>query len=348
MTAGDALTTPETTRPRPGTQLKAGDTLTPTTRTTMAAARVLSLGAGVQSTTLLLLAAHGHIPRYDLAIFADTGWEPAAVYEHLDRVEREVASPAGIPIVRVSVGNIRVDALNPDKAFASMPLHLRNPAGGKGIGRRQCTAEYKIRPIQEHIRRLLGASPKANGRPGRVRRGRWVEQSIGISRDEFHRAKDSTVGYTRHVFPLLWLDGAADGRSGWTRTDCQRYLRRHGYGDTPKSACVGCPYRRNASWRHMRDTDHTSWNEAVTFDHAIRAGYPRATARGTDLRGQFYLHESCQPLDHAPIDHITRAEWAGRQTDLLDAIADTEAELNDQPGCSPFTCPYDDQGKDAA
>ena len=41
--------------------------------------RVLSLGAGVQSTTLALMAAHGEIgPMPDAAIFADTGWEPQA------------------------------------------------------------------------------------------------------------------------------------------------------------------------------------------------------------------------------------------------------------------------------
>ena len=46
--------------------------------------RVLSLGAGVQSTTLALLAVRGEIgPMPDCAIFADTGWEPRAVYEHL-------------------------------------------------------------------------------------------------------------------------------------------------------------------------------------------------------------------------------------------------------------------------
>jgi len=46
--------------------------------------RVLSLGAGVQSTTLALMAAHGEVgPMPDCAIFADTGWEPQAVYDHL-------------------------------------------------------------------------------------------------------------------------------------------------------------------------------------------------------------------------------------------------------------------------
>ncbi|MGH3860394.1 hypothetical protein [Actinokineospora sp.] len=321
----------------------------------MAAPRVLNLGAGVQSSTLLLLSAEGRIPRYDLAIFADTGWEPAAVYTHLDRIEREVANPAGIPILRVSVGNIRDDALNPAKRFASMPLHVRNPDGSKGMGRRQCTAEYKIRPIQEAVRSLLGAPMKDNGRPGRVKRGRHVDASIGISRDEFHRAKDSQVSYARHNHPLLWMTGAADGREGWQRSDCIRYLRTRRFGKTPKSACVGCPFRRNAGWRRMRDTDPTSFADAVAFDHAIRVGYPHATANGTDLRGNFYLHESLRPLDEAPIDHVTRPERAARQTDVFDAIADTEAGLTDpdddpdtEQGCSPFGCPSSDTWQEAA
>src|SRR5690606_33579649 len=53
--------------------------------------RVISLGAGVQSTTLILMAARGEFDVMpDCAIFADTQWEPKAVYEHLDWLEREV------------------------------------------------------------------------------------------------------------------------------------------------------------------------------------------------------------------------------------------------------------------
>lgn len=37
--------------------------------------RILSLGAGVQSSTLALMAEHGEIEKPDYAIFADTGWE---------------------------------------------------------------------------------------------------------------------------------------------------------------------------------------------------------------------------------------------------------------------------------
>ncbi|MBF9664240.1 hypothetical protein IAI33_11380, partial [Streptococcus pseudopneumoniae] len=45
---------------------------------------ILSLGAGVQSSTLALMAAAGEItPMPDIAIFADTGWESAVVYKWL-------------------------------------------------------------------------------------------------------------------------------------------------------------------------------------------------------------------------------------------------------------------------
>lgn len=291
--------------------------------------RLLSLGAGVQSTTLLLLAAEGRLPRLDGAIFADTGWEPKAVYDHLDRLEREVAQPADIPIYRVSAGNIRDDALDPGHRFASMPLFVRNPDGGDGMTRRQCTPEYKLKPIKAQARRLLGYP-----HPRPVPRGMFAEQWIGISRDEFGRAKDSGIGYLRSVFPLLDLPGAADGRGGWTRDDCQRYLRANGWASTPKSACIGCPFHGNRQWRELRDNHPEEWADAVDFDRAIRAG----NANGKPLLGEAYLHRSRLPLDQAPIDRVTAHEWASRQTDVFGQAADAELEAGNPDGCSPWAC----------
>jgi hypothetical protein len=178
------------------------------------ALRLLSLGAGVQSSTVLLLACDGVIPSFDYALFADTGWEPKAVYETLSRLS-ERAAEAGIPVRRVSAGNIRTDALNGTRRFVSMPMHVRNPDGSRGLARRQCTNEYKIEPLKRAARELLGYP-----HPRRVPAGVYAEQAIGISTDEFHRAKDSRVNYLRNTFPLIDL--------GWTRTDCERYLAQHG------------------------------------------------------------------------------------------------------------------------
>jgi 3'-phosphoadenosine 5'-phosphosulfate sulfotransferase (PAPS reductase)/FAD synthetase len=309
------------------------------------ALRVLSLGAGVQSTTLLLLAAEGRLPHLDGAVFSDTGWEPAAVYNHLDRLQREVAEPAGIPIHRVSVGNIRDDALNPEAHFAQMPLYVRGHGGGEGMLRRACTAEYKVAPIKTQVRALLGYP-----RPARVPKGVFVEQWIGISSDESSRAArmSDDVQYMKSHFPLLYLQGGT-GRypAGWTRADCQRYLTAHGFPETPKSACIGCPYTGNARWRQMRDQRPEEWADAVDFDASIRHGNARAIATGNPLRGEAFLHRSRRPLDQAPIDRVTSHEWAGRQTDAFEQIADAEIE-DDECGCSPWACRGEDDEEGAA
>ncbi|WP_435124628.1 hypothetical protein [Actinacidiphila sp. bgisy144] len=264
----------------------------------------------------------------DYAIFADTGWEPRAVYEHLDRIEREIARPAGIPILRVSSGNIRDDALDASKRFASMPLHILNPDGGKGMSRRQCTGQYKIRPIKIQVRELLGYPY-----PRRIPKGTFVEQWIGISTDEFHRAKDADVAYMKNHFPLIDL--------GLSRTDCQRLLRKHGFGSTPKSACLGCPYHGNQQWRALRDTNPEEWADVVDFDAAIRSGNARATADGAPLLGTAYLHRSRVPLAVAPIDHITAHEHALLQNSL--PVATDEVEQGEPDGCSPWSCRGDEQ-----
>ncbi len=74
--------------------------------------RVLSLGAGVQSTTVLLMALRGKFhEKLDCAIFADTGWEPKAVYNHLGWLTDQAAQ-GGIPIHQVTAGNLRQELLD--------------------------------------------------------------------------------------------------------------------------------------------------------------------------------------------------------------------------------------------
>jgi 3'-phosphoadenosine 5'-phosphosulfate sulfotransferase (PAPS reductase)/FAD synthetase len=69
--------------------------------------RFLSLGAGVQSSTLALMIAHGEIEPVEAAIFADTGWEPRHVYEWLNWLEEQLP----FPVCRVQYGNLRTDTL---------------------------------------------------------------------------------------------------------------------------------------------------------------------------------------------------------------------------------------------
>jgi hypothetical protein len=298
--------------------------------------RLLSLGAGVQSTALALLSAEGDLlPRVDGAIFADTGWEPKAVYEHLARLEAVLP----FPVYRVAKGNIRDDALDPAHRFASMPLYVRNQDGQEGRARRQCTSEYKLGPIKGKARELLGA-PEG----GRVPRGRVAETWVGISMDERDRAlqddtgalKRGDVQYQRLAYPLIET-------LGWSRADCEVYLRSRGWTSVAKSACIGCPFHGNAQWRDLRDNHPDEWEDAVEFDAAIRHGSARALAlaQGQQLRGEgMYLHRSLLPLSVAPIDRVTRPERKAAQTDVLGVLREMEMEemFPDVTGCSPFGC----------
>src|SRR4051812_3723012 len=110
----------------------------------MTVLRVLSLGAGVQSTTMALMAAHGEIDRPDCAIFADTRWESRKVYEHLAWLSSANVLP--FPVRRVSRADIR-DGIRDRRnttggRFAAIPWHTVNPDGTHGMGRRQCSSEY--------------------------------------------------------------------------------------------------------------------------------------------------------------------------------------------------------------
>lgn len=265
------------------------------------ALRCLSLGAGIQSSAVLLLACEGVIPRFDVALFADTGWEPKAVYANLARL-RAHAARFDIPVRVVSAGNIRDDALDPAHRFVSMPLHVLNPDGTRGLARRQCTGEYKIGPLKKAAREPLGYP-----HPRRVPRGLYVEQAIGISTDEFTRAKDSGVRYLRNVFPLIEL--------GWDRARCAEYLAERGFEKTVKSACLGCPFHGNAGWRWIRDHDPDGWADAVSFDKAIRDGYPHATTQGQQLRGRYFLHLLCTNLSLGAPEKLSAFACGRARTD---------------------------------
>jgi hypothetical protein len=229
--------------------------------------RVLSLGAGVQSTTLALMAANGDHEAPDCAIFADTGWEPKAVYEHLARLIKALPFPVHI----VSAGNLREDAIaggskRAGERFAAVPWFLRNPNGSEGMGRRQCTAHYKLKPIHRKIVELQGGKRSKGG----------CEMWIGISTDEAMRMKPSRVQYIRNRWPLIERD--------ISRGKCHAILAKMGW-NAPKSSCIGCPFHSDAQWRTLPPDELA---DAIEVDRAIR--------KQPGMKGDQFMHRKRIPL----------------------------------------------------
>lgn len=258
--------------------------------------KVISLGAGVQSTTLALMAAEGEItPMPDAAVFADTGWEPPHVYTNLDLLE--VLVP--FPVYRVSAGNLRNDLLTlakgdaVGKRAATPPLYTVSRIGRENamIGR-QCTTAYKIEPIHRQLLKLLG-----HQRGHRHPRSPRVELWLGISLDEYLRVKPAKEKWVQRRWPLI--------EKQLSRHDCLQWLDRYGYPRPGKSSCIGCPYRTDAEWRDIR-ANPVTWADAIHVDRQIRNGIRRA-------EGPLYLHRTLVPLEEADIESDVNT----RQNDMI-------------------------------
>jgi hypothetical protein len=256
--------------------------------------RVLSLGAGVQSTTLALMASRGDVgPMPDCAIFADTGAEPAAVYRHLDWLERELP----FPVHRVSAGNLRDEIVG--AMAGSNRMDARPPffTASGGLLRRQCTQDFKIVPIIRKVRELIGL---AKGQ--RAPRVPVVEQWIGISMDEAIRMKPSRLPFIRHRWPLIEKE--------MHRRHCLAWCEERQYPKPAKSACTFCPYTSNDRWRELRDHDPEAFADAVAIDRIIRPGVPGPKRPKGD---GWFVHRDLVPLDQ--VDLSTDAERG--QADLF-------------------------------
>lgn len=239
--------------------------------------RFLSLGAGVQSSTLALMIAHGELEPVEAAIFADTGWEPRHVYEWLDWLEKQLP----FPVHRVYHGNLREDTLRRStvqERIAAIPWHMKMPNGDRAMGRRQCTMEYKIQPLTKKARELVGLVPRQRAK------GVLCEMFIGISTDEALRMKPSQDAWKVHRWPLI--------EKSMSRSDCLAWMERKGYPLPPKSSCIGCPFHSDHEWRLIK-ADPVSWADAIEVDKAIR--------QQPGMRSQQFMHRSCVPLEQVDL-----------------------------------------------
>ena len=239
--------------------------------------RVLSLGAGVQSSTLALMIERGELPMVDCAIFADTLGEGAATYNHLSWLKDQLS----FPVHTGSFGDLKLDTINSSCGtgrynFLTIPLFTVNgKTGKKGLLRRQCTSNYKINPVNQKVRELLGLK-KGEKR----KRGTNVDMVMGISYDEVMRMTTNRIKWITNVYPLI--------ENKFKRADCIQWFEENYKRTPPRSACTFCPYKTNLEWQQLKDEFPNEFADVVQFDDMIRTG--------TKNDDKVYLHRSCQPL----------------------------------------------------
>lgn len=234
--------------------------------------KILNLGWGIQSWTMAAMCALDELPRPDFVIHSDTGWEHRQTYEFA-RQQTGWLIERGVKVTTVgdNLQSAKVTGENTDiPAFTST-------AGRGGQLRRQCTGRWKIQPIRRFISQELA------GRAVRKTPG-VVEQWLGITTDEFMRAKSSDVKYIINRYPLLDL--------GMSRGDCVAWLNSRRLPIPPKSSCVFCPYKNRRSWEELKREGGQDWETTLAVDTAIRKVRPPH-----DL----FVHPARVPLEDAVV-----------------------------------------------
>lgn len=247
--------------------------------------RILSLGAGVQSSTLALMIERGELPMVDGAIFADTLGEPKEVYDWLEWLETKLS----YPIHRVSFGDLKQDTLDSAKGigqykFLTIPVFTTNSmTKKKGLLRRQCTSNYKINPVNQKVRELLGLKKGQHRKEGTN-----VEMLMGISYDEMFRVRTNQIKWITNVYPLVDLK--------IQRKDCEEWFSKYYNKVPPRSACTFCPYHDNTEWQNVK-ANKEEWEEVLKLDEDLRTGL-----HGTERdEVEYFLHRSAVPLKEADL-----------------------------------------------
>lgn len=238
--------------------------------------RAISYGGGVQSTALLVLAAHGEID-FSVALFANVGDDS----EHPATIAyvRDVAAPfaAQHALELVTIQKRRKDGtpdtlmqrIDRDERTIPIPMRL---AEGKP-GNRTCTAEFKINVILREL----------------VKRGASKTEpavlALGISLDEYHRMKPARDRRVTHMWPLI--DRRMD------RAACVAVIERAGIAVPPKSSCWFCPFHRKSEWLRMRRQEPELFAASVALERKM---IERRLNLGRD---PIWLTDALMPLNDA-------------------------------------------------
>lgn len=244
--------------------------------------RVLSLGLGLQSVVLAFMSARGDLPMLDAAVFSNTGDEKQATYDYLDYMRPLVPFPIIVtqrPGLTLGQQAIKI-AHEPVTRTSSPPWFTANP---QGMLPKQCNSEYKKRPVNRVISRMvkeLTGSPLLPKKP-------VVEQWFGMTIDELWRLAINEKAYIHNRYPLTELLMA--------RRDCIPWLEARQMRIPPKSSCKYCPFQRDDQWIDMKLNHPADFAEAVAFDEAIRPGFHGMT-------GEAFVHRSRRPLSEIQFD----------------------------------------------
>lgn len=200
--------------------------------------KILSFGAGVQTTALVIMAASGDLGfPIDVVVFADTKGEKPETYWYMENYTLPLLKKAGIRFAWLT-NQSKYDG---ESLYDYSFRHRFLP----GMPTRQCSDHFKARVIAR-------AYPKA-------------EKLIGFNTDELRRTENPVHSGAR--FPLVEL-----GMSG---NDCVSVIQSFGWPIPTKSSCFFCPFQRPFEWNWLKSRHPELFHKALDLEEAVYSKHPQ-------------------------------------------------------------------------
>jgi 3'-phosphoadenosine 5'-phosphosulfate sulfotransferase (PAPS reductase)/FAD synthetase len=227
---------------------------------------IFSSGGGTQSAAIAALIVQGRLPRPDVVVIADTGYERATTWQYLDAVIRPELAKIGLEVHRVTQEWATAGLISTSGKTVLMPLFTsQTDETAKLPG--YCSNEWKVRPVSRYLRNALGIESKDQKR--------W----LGFSLDESRRAlrmmggDEYTAGKIR--FPLIH-------DVPLRREQAIHVVQQMGWPTPPRSACYMCPNMSDDEWRGISPEELA---KAAQLERQLQEHDPHV-----------WLHKSCQPI----------------------------------------------------
>lgn len=222
-----------------------------------------SSGGGVQSTAIGGLIVLGRLPKPDLAVIADTGYELSTTWDYYENVTKPALAKIGVDLVRVKKEDYATVDLYSKKEKSLLIPAFTSQSGAMGKLPTYCSSEWKTRVIHRW----------ANEQRPNSKFKVWM----GFTLDEGDRM-NFPEGKWEQRYPLI--------KAGMYRYDCFDVIKELGWPEPPRSSCYMCPNKHQSEWAWQKDNAPSDYQMAVDFEQTIQVVDPHV-----------WLNQEGKPLD---------------------------------------------------
>lgn len=210
--------------------------------------QVLSCGGGVQSTAMIAMIYSGELPKPDLVLMVDTGYEKHGTLDYASRVLIPACNKIGIEFKFLNTPDNRIFNAS---GMIVLPAFKKMEDGSTQRLYTMCSGTWKVALMRQYLR-SIGVKKAVS----------W----IGISTDESQRQRQSNLEWISNRYPLVEKDVS--------RYRCLYLIRSLGWPDPARSSCIMCPLQGDAEFELMKSEYPDDYQRVVDMDNQIEKYNP--------------------------------------------------------------------------